>query len=93
MRSNVLDYEPGLALFVPDDDPLRFYRAIARSGLDWLKPGGYLLFEINEALGEEMLSLVTELGYEQATIRQDLQGKDRMLRTQKPLQKTRGHRS
>ena len=51
MRPNVLDWEPALALFVPDDDPLRFYRAIARWAQRFLAPGGIGLVEINEALG------------------------------------------
>ncbi|UCS94761.1 peptide chain release factor N(5)-glutamine methyltransferase [Echinicola marina] len=79
MRSNVLDHEPNLALFVRDDDPLIFYRTIAQKGLKALKPGGKLYFEINEALGEEMIELVKEMGYLEVSIHKDLHGKDRML--------------
>ncbi|WP_215225341.1 peptide chain release factor N(5)-glutamine methyltransferase [Echinicola shivajiensis] len=79
MRSNVLDHEPDLALFVTDDDPLVFYRTIAQKGLNALKPEGKLYFEINEALGKEMIKLIKTMGYLDVTIHKDLQGKDRML--------------
>lgn len=88
MQANVLEFEPDLALFVPNEDPLQFYRAIAKQGLHWLKPGGSILFEINEALGNETAELLSALGYEHPELRQDLQGKDRMLKGQIPLQKT-----
>lgn len=83
MHKNVLDYEPEIALFVSDDDPLIFYRTIAQKGLIALKPGGKLYFEINEALGKEMMELVKGLGYQEVRIHQDLQGKDRMLSAHK----------
>ncbi len=79
MNNNVLDHEPHLALFVSDNDPLLFYRTIAQKAKVMLKPGGILYFEINEYLGVEMLEMLTGLGYE-ATLKKDLQGKERMVR-------------
>lgn len=79
MEANVLDYEPGLALFVPDDDPLIFYRRIAtlcRGGL--LARGGALFFEINEALGTEMSAMLSGMGFADVEIRKDYLGKDRI---------------
>ena len=63
LRRNVVGYEPAEALFVPDDDPLRFYRAIARAARGMLRSGGALCFEIHEAFGGEMLRLGDALGY------------------------------
>ena len=62
MRPNVLDWEPALALFVPDDDPLRFYRAVARWAQRFLRPGGAGLVEINEALGPETAAVFRDAG-------------------------------
>lgn len=79
MERNVLDYEPERALFVPDDDPLVFYRRITelcRSGL--LACGGGLFFEINEALGGEMKSMMESAGFRDVVIKKDYLGKDRM---------------
>ena len=84
MHRNVLEHEPALALFVPDEDPLRFYRAIAREGLTLLRAGGALYFEIYHALAAEMVHLVEEMGYEEVTIFNDLQDKPRMLCGRKP---------
>ncbi|AWW31034.1 peptide chain release factor N(5)-glutamine methyltransferase [Echinicola strongylocentroti] len=83
MHKNVLEYEPSLALFVSNADPLIFYRTITSKGLDALKPDGKLYFEINEALASEMEELVSELGYQNIKVHQDLQGKDRILSAQK----------
>ena len=74
MKSNVLDYEPATALFVEDDDPLKFYRRIAE-----LKLGKYLYFEINEAFGEEMRKMLGELGYTDIQITEDIYGKSRII--------------
>lgn len=74
MRPNVLNFEPHSALFVPDSDPLKFYRRIAE-----LKLGKYLFFEINEALGEEMRDLLTGLGYTDILITKDIYGKARII--------------
>ena len=74
MRPNVLDYEPAQALFVPDHDPLRFYRRIAE-----LKKGSYLFFEINEAYPDELASMLDELGYTDIIITKDIYGKPRII--------------
>ncbi|QDH78775.1 peptide chain release factor N(5)-glutamine methyltransferase [Echinicola soli] len=79
MHKNVLEHEPSLALFVSDADPLIFYRTIATKGLEALKQGGKLYFEINEAFASEMEQLISDLGYQQVTVHQDLQGKARIL--------------
>lgn len=73
MRPNVLEYEPETALFVPDDDPLRFYRRIASLH------GTYLFFEINEAFSAEMEALLQEEGYDDIIITQDIYGKPRII--------------
>ncbi|MFQ8806607.1 MAG: N5-glutamine methyltransferase family protein [Alistipes indistinctus] len=71
MRPNVLNHEPALALFVPDNDPLKFYRAIAKHGQTLLRPGGALYFEINEQFGSEMLQMLHTEGYTGAELRRD----------------------
>lgn len=78
MRANVADYEPGGALYVPDDDPLRFYRAIAR--LPLLRPGGELWFEINERFGGQTRELLQGLGYADVRVMRDLHDRDRFVR-------------
>ncbi len=84
MERNVLDFEPELALFVPDDDPLLFYRRIATIGKKILVPGGRLYFEINRAYGQETVALLEDLGYCQVELRKDLSGNDRMIKAIKP---------
>lgn len=84
MEANVLDWEPELALFVPDTDPLRFYRRIARKGLDWLTEGGALYFEINRAYGAETVRMLEECGYRDIVLRKDLSGNDRMIKAVRP---------
>jgi release factor glutamine methyltransferase len=84
MSHNVLDYEPHSALFVPNDDPLLFYRALARVGRRSLVPGGHLYVEINEALGNETAALFAEAGLIDVTLRRDADGRDRMIRCQQP---------
>lgn len=79
MHINVLDHESHLALFVPEEDPLIFYRIIAHKGLAALKPGGRLYFEINEALGAALLDMLSQMGYQHLMIRKDLNGRDRMV--------------
>ncbi|WP_075350041.1 peptide chain release factor N(5)-glutamine methyltransferase [Algoriphagus marinus] len=79
MHQNVLDFEPGLALFVPDHDPLLFYRVIAEKGKKLLKPGGRLYFEIHEEFGAGVLSLLEEKGFTELRLLKDLNGKDRMV--------------
>ena len=82
MSPNVLDYEPHTALFVPDDDPLLFYRCAARRAKEWLAPGGRLYFEINAALAEEMVALLREEGYSHVCTWRDMQGKERFAAAQ-----------
>ena len=79
MRKNVLDHEPHLALFVPDDDPLLFYRAVAQWALQLLKPGGFGIVEINEALGEDTAEIYRRYGFSAVTIIKDLNDKDRFV--------------
>lgn len=83
MEANVLEHEPELALFVDDNDPLIFYQTIAEFASKQLNEDGYLFFEINENLGEEMVALVNELGFRSIEIRRDLNNKNRMLRCKK----------
>ncbi len=84
MHSNVLDHEPEAALFVPDHDPLLFYRTISQLSEGHLKPGGWLYFEINEKYGHETASLMKENHFVEIEIRQDLNRKDRMVRGCRP---------
>lgn len=79
MRKNVVDFEPHLALFVPDDDPLRFYRATAINGARMLREGGSIWFEIYEKLGEELCSMMAELGYAHNELIEDANLKPRMI--------------
>jgi release factor glutamine methyltransferase len=80
MKPNVLDYEPSTALFVPDNDPLIFYRAIARFSKLHLLNNGRLYLEINENLGKEVRDLLEDEGYADVALRKDMQEKDRMVR-------------
>ena len=79
MEPNVLDWEPGLALFVPDNDPLRFYRRIASLGRKMLRLHGRLYFEINRAYGEEVIQMLHEQGYEELRLIKDISGNDRIV--------------
>jgi release factor glutamine methyltransferase len=83
IRHNVLDYEPEVALFVPDHDPLVFYRSIALLGRKYLKDGGMLFLEINENFPHEMVKLLENTGFYGVEIRRDLNGKARMVRARK----------
>ena len=80
MRPNVLEHEPHLALFVPDDDPLVFYRAIAGHALRYLSTEGFGLVEINEALGEETAEVFHQAGFNRTEIIKDLHDKDRFVK-------------
>ena len=80
MRSNVLDHEPHLALFVPDDDPLVFYRAVADGASRMLAPDGFGIVEINEALGEETADIFRSRGFADVHVVKDLYEKDRFVR-------------
>ncbi|MFY7729350.1 MAG: peptide chain release factor N(5)-glutamine methyltransferase [Flavobacterium sp.] len=79
IKPNVLQYEPHLALFVEDSDPLIFYRKIAQLALNHLKPGGKLYFEINQYLGAETVTLLEEIGFTNVILRKDLFGNNRMI--------------
>ncbi len=79
MHRNVMDYESHLALFVDDNDPLIFYKNIAKYSFQHLSENGKLFFEINEALGKECQELLTEIGFKNIEIRIDLRGKERMI--------------
>ena len=80
MDANVLEWEPHTALFVPDADPLLFYRRIAELGVSMLNEGGALYFEINRAYGEETVRMLEGLGYKQIELRKDNWGNDRMIK-------------
>lgn len=80
MHQNVTDFEPDLALFVPDENPLLFYRAIAEYAAKNLKENGLLFFELHENFGSETKTMVEQLGFDGVEVREDLQGKNRMLK-------------
>jgi release factor glutamine methyltransferase len=82
MHQNVLSHEPHSALFVPNADPLLFYRAIADFAVEHLQPNGLLFFEINENLGKETVELLAAKGFKDIELRQDMRGMDRMIRAQ-----------
>lgn len=84
MAPNVLDHEPSLALFVPDDDPLLFYRSIARYAREALVPGGQLFFEINPLYRDELTAMLRDMGYTHIETRADQFGLQRMLKAQTP---------
>ena len=79
MEPNVLNWEPSGALFVPDSDPLRFYRRIGELGRSMLTVGGRLYFEINRAFGEAVASMLRKQGYTNVRIRKDISGNDRYV--------------
>ena len=83
MNANVLDYEPGLALFVPNEDPLLFYRKIAQLAMVSLQTRGWLYFEINEYLSKEMDVLLKEIGFANIEIKKDFREVPRMIKCQK----------
>ena len=81
MERNVLEHEPELALFVPDDDPLLFYRTIVRFAAKTLNPGGSLYFEINPLYVSEMQQMLSEEGFSHTEIRNDQFGKQRFTKS------------
>ena len=84
MELHVTEWEPHTALFVPDNDALRFYRAIAEIGqTEALKVGGHIYVEINQALGKETAELFESYGYKEVTLRKDIFGNDRMIKCYK----------
>lgn len=83
MEANVLEHEPHTALFVPNDDPLLFYRAIAQYGQTALKEGGWLYFEINPLYAEALREMFNKMSYYDIEIKEDQYGKQRMIRAKK----------
>ncbi len=80
MKKKELDYEPHLAFFVKDQDPLLFYKSISEFAQFYLSAGGRLYFEINEMKGNEIVELLTRQGFSDVCLKKDLNGKDRMVR-------------
>jgi release factor glutamine methyltransferase len=80
MHTNVTDFEPHTALFVPEDDPLVFYKAIADYSVANLAKGGLLFFEINESLGKETVELLESKGFKDVELRKDMSDRDRMVK-------------
>ncbi|MEO6346305.1 MAG: peptide chain release factor N(5)-glutamine methyltransferase [Aquaticitalea sp.] len=80
MKNNVLNNEPALALFVDDDNPLVFYKAIIEFANKYLKNGGELYFEINQYLGDEMIMLLENFGFNEIELKKDMFGNDRMVK-------------
>ena len=83
MKPNVLDYEPQGALFVPDDDPIIFYRHIAEFALDKLTANGILYFEINPACSEIICAMLSQKGFRNIEIFNDFSGKERFIKGKK----------
>jgi len=81
MHERVKEFEPHLALFVPDNDPLLFYKKLSDFSMKHLNAGGKLFVEINEALGEAVSSLFRSAGFVNIELKKDMQGKDRMVMT------------
>ncbi len=84
MQKNVVNFEPHIALFVKDSDPLLFYRHIAQFALSHLIKQGSLYFEINESFGKETLQLLNELGFKKAELHNDIHNKARFIRAYRP---------
>jgi release factor glutamine methyltransferase len=83
MNSNVLDYEPHLALFVPNDSPIIFYDCIARIATEKLSNKGFLFFELNPDFADQVIEMLKNIGFQNIEVNIDLQGKNRMLKAQK----------
>ncbi|MNR37630.1 N5-glutamine S-adenosyl-L-methionine-dependent methyltransferase [compost metagenome] len=82
MHQNVTEFEPDLALFVPNDEPLLFYRSIANYASKALSEEGLLFFELHENYASETKEMVEQIGFSSVEIKTDLQGKQRMLKAQ-----------
>ncbi len=80
MHTNVTDFEPHTALFVPENDPLIFYKAIADFAINNLASNGLLFFEINESLGRETVKMLESKGFKNVELRKDMSGRDRMVK-------------
>ena len=83
IKPNVLEYEPHLALFVDDIDPLLFYRKIAELAIKNLNPNGKLYFEINQYLGKETIKLLEDFGFRNVELKKDIYGNDRIISCEK----------
>ena len=83
MRDNVLNNEPHLALFVPDNNPLLFYKKIAELAFTSLSKNGLLFFEINERFGKQTVAMLTEIGFVNIALKKDINDKDRMVKATK----------
>ena len=83
MECNVLEHEPHLALFVPDDDPLLFYRAIAQYAAEALTAQGSLFFEVNPLYADDLVQMLRMMSYHDILIHQDQFGKSRFLKATK----------
>ncbi|MBR5919431.1 MAG: peptide chain release factor N(5)-glutamine methyltransferase, partial [Prevotella sp.] len=83
MKPHVLEYEPHLALFVPDDDPLLFYRSIADFAVHALKPDGWLYFEVNPLYINDLKTMLSERNFDEIEEKCDQFGKKRMIRAKK----------
>lgn len=79
MQKSILEYEPQIALFVDDNDPLKFYKTIGAKAKSLLKEGGKLFFEINSSKGNEMLTLMKEMNFKEVRLIKDMSGKDRII--------------
>jgi release factor glutamine methyltransferase len=86
MDRNVVEHEPHVALFVPNDDPLVFYRALAKFGMHRLYENGSIYMEIHEDLGNQVTDLFKEQGYFSVVVKKDMQGKNRMVKVKKTIQ-------
>jgi len=80
MKTNVVQYEPHLALFAPDKDPLLFYKKIGNLAAKSLNCGGKLYFEINEQYGDEILEILSKIGFVDIALKKDINDKDRMIK-------------
>lgn len=79
MSARVVDWEPDDALYVPDHDPLLFYRALGHHGLHLLRPGGWLLCEVHERFGDKVVELFSSLGFQEVSLLDDAQGRPRIV--------------
>ena len=82
MHTNVTGFEPHTALFVPENDPLIFYKAITHFASENLEPGGLLFFEINENYGEQIVELLTSRLFKNIELRKDMSDRNRMIKAQ-----------
>ena len=80
MKANILQYEPHLALFVPDTDPLLFYKKIGNLAAESLNCGGKLFFEINGKYGTEISKILSKIGFVDIALKKDINDKDRMIK-------------